>query len=220
LGGQIGWQVADHAAADLRAVVGRGAFAFDDLHQCLKRLPGLGYRSAERLALHLLVEQPEAARTLVTALETAAGTIRPCEQCGNLSEEALCAICTDATRDASLLCIVETVPELRAMERAGAYRGLYHVLQGKLSPLHGVGPEHLNLDPLPRRLQNGDFREIILALSNDIEGEATCHYLREEILGHHSLRISRIGFGLPSGGGIPFADAQTLQSAFAGRRLL
>jgi len=104
------------------------------------------------------------------------------------------------------------------MERAGAYRGHYHVLQGKLSPIHGIGPEALNLEPLNERLTSGNFTEVILALSNDIEGEATCHFLQEEVFKAHGVSASRIGFGLPSGGGIPFADALTLRSALEGRR--
>jgi recombination protein RecR len=191
---------------------------FDQLQQCLKRLPGLGFRSAERIALHLLVEKPEACDELVESLRHAASTVHACPECGNLAEGERCSVCEDRSRDPGLLCILETVPDLRAMERAGAYRGLYHVLHGKLSPIHGVGPEHLNLDTLQGRLERGDFTEVILALSNDIEGEATCHYLQEEILAPHGLRISRIGFGLPSGGGIPYADATTLRSALDGRR--
>jgi recombination protein RecR len=104
------------------------------------------------------------------------------------------------------------------MERAGAYRGRYHVLQGKLSPIHGVGPEHLNLSGLRKRIEEEGIAEVILALSNDIEGEATCHYIQEEVLSGLSVKLSRIGFGLPSGGGIPYADATTLRSALEGRR--
>jgi recombination protein RecR len=192
--------------------------AFDQLQQCLKRLPGLGFRSAERIALHLLVEKPEACNELVESLRHAASAVRACPECGNLAEGDRCSICEDASRDTGVLCILETVPDLRAMERAGAFRGLYHVLQGKLSPIHGIGPEHLNLDNLEARFEKGTFTEVILALSNDIEGEATCHYLQEEILAPYDLRISRIGFGLPSGGGIPYADATTLRSALEGRR--
>lgn len=192
--------------------------AFEHLQQCLKRLPGVGHRSAERLALHLLVEKPDSTSELLDALSKAAQSVHPCPVCGNLSEDIVCAICGDKGREDSLLCIVETVPDLRSMERAGAYRGHYHVLQGKLSPIHGVGPEHLNLESLERRLKEGHYKEVILALSNDIEGEATCHYLQEELFAGHGLSISRIGFGLPSGGGIPYADATTLRSALEGRR--
>ena len=192
--------------------------AFENLQQCLKRLPGLGYRSAERLALHLLVENPAARQEILTALEEAGEKVRPCPVCGNLSEDECCDICRDHSRDPALLCVVETVTDLRSMERAGAYRGRYHVLQGKLSPIHGVGPEQLNMGSLAQRFADGRIAEVILALSNDIEGEATCHYLQEEILAPFEVKISRIGFGLPSGGGIPFADPTTLRSALDGRR--
>lgn len=192
--------------------------AFEHLQQCLKRLPGLGYRSAERLALHLLVEKPEACPELEEALTKARKGVQPCSQCGNLAEGSDCDVCADSSRDPGTLCIVETVTDLRSMERAGAYRGRYHVLQGKLSPIHGVGPEHLNLEGLKERVIRLGVSEIILALSNDIEGEATCHFIQEEALAGCAVRISRIGFGLPSGGGIPYADATTLRSALEGRR--
>lgn len=192
--------------------------AFERLQQCLKRLPGLGFRSAERLALHLLVENPASCDELMESLRQAHAAVRACPACGNLCEDAVCTICADRSRDRGLLCLVETVTDLRAMERAGAYRGLYHVLQGKLSPIHGVGPEALNLQTLRQRVEEGGVAELILALSNDIEGEATCHYVQEEVLGGLDLRVSRIGFGLPSGGGIPYADPTTLRSALEGRR--
>ena len=192
--------------------------AFEQLQQCLKRLPGLGFRSAERLALHLLVENPSSCQELIASLDHARNTVRACPQCGNLCEEAVCDICSDGARDKTTLCIVETVTDLRSMERAGSFRGQYHILQGKLSPIHGVGPEHLNLESLSERLESGEFTEVILALSNDIEGEATCHYLQEEVFAGIELKSSRIGFGLPSGGGIPYADATTLRSALEGRR--
>lgn len=191
---------------------------FERLQHSLKRLPGLGFRSAERLALHLLVEKPEAGRELIAHLQEAVDSVHACPACGNLCEGERCDICADSSRNPALLCIVETVPDLRSMERAGAYRGRYHVLQGKLSPIHGVGPEDLNLESLQARLKADVFEEVILALSNDIEGEATCHYLQEEVFGPLQIQVSRIGFGLPSGGGIPYADATTLRSALDGRR--
>ncbi len=192
--------------------------SFELLQQCLKRLPGLGYRSAERLALHLLVEQPGACEELMAVLAQARDSVHACPDCGNLCEGDVCEVCADGSRNRAILCVVETVTDLRAMERAGPYRGLYHVLQGKLSPIHGVGPEQLNLAGLSGRLDQLPVEEVILAVSNDIEGEATCHYIQEEILAGRGLRVSRIGFGLPSGGGIPFADATTLRSALEGRR--
>lgn len=188
------------------------------LQQLLKQLPGLGYRSAERIALHLLVEKPERLPALVEALQAAARTVHRCERCGHLAEDALCSICADANRDQGLVCVVENIPDLVALERSGAYRGVYHVLHGKLSPIRGVAPEDLNLETLRRRLADGGVREIILALSNDVEGEATCHYLTAEVFAHPSVPVTRIGFGLPSGGGVLYADSVTLRSALEGRR--
>jgi len=194
------------------------ASAFEALQQQLKRLPGLGYRSAERIALHLLVEKPAQLPALVAALQEAASAVRRCAHCGNLAEAEQCAICADARRDHRLVCVVEHVPDLVALERSGAWRGIYHVLHGRLSPLQGVGPADLNFGPLLERLRGGEVDELILALANDVEGEATCHYLTEQLPADHPVRVSRIGFGLPSGGGVLYADAVTLKSALDGRR--
>ncbi len=191
--------------------------AFEDLQAVLKKLPGLGYRSAERLALHLLVERPERLNALVEALRRAAEDIRRCRLCGGMAEEELCPVCSDSHRDASVVCVVEQVVDLMALERSSAYRGLYHVLHGKLSPISGVGPEDLNLASLGERLRSGDVRELVLALPNDVEGEATCHYITENIAGE-GVAVSRIGFGLPSGGGVFYADPVTLKSALDSRR--
>jgi len=191
--------------------------AFEELQKLLKGLPGIGYRSAERIALNLLVEKPERLPELVRALEQAAKSVRRCARCGNLAEEERCAICGDERRSAAQICVVETVPDLVAVERSGAYRGQYHVLHGKLSPIRGVGPEDLNLASLLKRLKTGEVTELILALSNDVEGEATCHYLTEQLAGSE-VRVTRIGFGLPSGGGVVYADSVTLKSAMEGRR--
>lgn len=192
--------------------------AFERLQKQLKQLPGLGYRSAERIALHLLVEKPAQLPALVAALEEAARGVRRCERCGNIAEGDLCAICADERRDRSVVCVVEHVPDLVALERSGAYRGSYHVLHGKLSPIHGVGPEQLNLASLRARLAAGEVAELILALSNDVEGEATCHFLTEQLPPGGGVKVSRIGFGLPSGGGVLYADSVTLKSALDGRR--
>lgn len=191
--------------------------AFEALQKQLKQLPGLGFRSAERIALHLLVERPERLPQLIRALETAAQAVGRCAVCGNLAEGGTCAVCADGKREPALVCVVEHVPDLAAIERSGAFRGRYHVLHGKLSPIHGVGPEQLNLGPLVRRLQGGEIRELILALSNDIEGEATCHFITEKIPAG-TVKVSRIGFGLPSGGGVLYADSVTLKSALEARR--
>jgi len=192
--------------------------AFEQLQKHLKQLPGLGYRSAERIALHLLVEKPARLPALVAALEAAAGAVRRCERCGNLAEGPHCAICADERRDRASVCVVEHVPDLVAIERSGAFRGTYHVLHGKLSPIAGVGPEDLNFAALHARLAAGEITELILALSNDVEGEATCHFLTEHLPPGGTVTVSRIGFGLPSGGGVLYADAVTLKSALEGRR--
>lgn len=192
--------------------------AFEKLQKHLKQLPGLGYRSAERIALHLLVEKPARLPALVEALQEAARSVRRCQRCGNLAEGELCEICADPKRDQGLVCVVEHVPDLVAIERSGAFRGTYHVLHGKLSPIHGVAPEDLNLASLQRRLQSGEVAELILALSNDVEGEATCHYITQHLPAERAVKVSRIGFGLPSGGGVLYADSVTLKSALEGRR--
>lgn len=192
--------------------------AFERLQQQLKQLPGVGYRSAERMALHLLVGKPGALPVLVGALEEAARSVRRCVRCGNLAEGEQCAICSDERRDQRIVCVVENVPDLVALERSAAYRGVYHVLHGKLSPIHGVGPADLNLASLIARAQAGEVAELILALSNDVEGEATCHYLTEHLPAGEGIAVTRIGFGLPSGGGVLYADSVTLKSALDARR--
>jgi recombination protein RecR len=192
--------------------------AFEKLQKHLKQLPGLGFRSSERIALHLLVEKPGRLPELVRALEDAAGSVRRCTCCGNLAEEVLCAVCADEKRDGAQLCVVEHVPDLVAIERSSAFRGRYHVLHGKLSPIHGVGPGDLNLASLLARLAGGEVTELILALPNDVEGEATCHYIMEHLPAGCSASTTRIGFGLPSGGGVLYADAITLRSALEARR--
>jgi recombination protein RecR len=191
--------------------------ALETLQKQLKQLPGIGFRSAERIALHLLVEKPARLPELVAALQAAAKSVRRCVTCGNLSEEEHCPVCADEKRRNGQVCVVENVQDLAAIERSGAYRGRYHVLHGKLSPIRGVAPEDLNLGSLLQRIETGEVTELILALSNDVEGEATCHYLTER-LPKSGIAVTRIGFGLPSGGGVLYADAVTLKSSLEGRR--
>lgn len=167
--------------------------------------------------MHLLVELPSEMPELQAALEAARHSVRRCEICGNLAEAESCAICLDGERDDGRLCVVEHAQDLIAIERSSAWRGRYHVLHGKLSPIHGIGPERLNLEALRRRLETGAIEEIVFALSNDIEGQATCHFIQEELVAGRSIQTSRIGFGLPSGGGVTYADAVTLRSALEGR---
>ena len=191
---------------------------FEELLRQLKKLPGLGHRSAERIALHLLVEKPETLDELVQTIKDTGLSVRSCITCGNLTESDVCTICADSEREKSRICLVERVPDLFAIERSGAYRGLYHVLQGKLSPIRGFGPDSLNLSSLAFRLDKEEVKEVILAIANDLEGEATCHYIVDQIIGDRELLVSRIGFGIPSGAGVTFADETTLRSALEARR--
>jgi len=192
--------------------------AYDSLLQQLKRLPGLGFRSAERVAMHLLVEKPDAMGELLDAMNGARAAVCRCQTCGNMAESEVCAVCEDENRDASTICVVEHVPDLIAIERSSAWKAQYHVLHGKLSPIHGVGPEQLNFQSLQARIESGEVTELVLALSNDIEGQATCHFIQEELVEGRPIKVSRIGFGLPSGGGVTYADSVTLRSALEGRR--
>ena len=193
--------------------------SFDKVRQLLKMLPGMGHRSAERLALHLLVERPGKLAPLLESLQAAATAVRRCGRCGSLAETELCPVCQDVKRDPAAVCVVEQVPDLMAIERSSAYRGTYHVLHGRLSPINGVGPDQLNLATFEQRLKDEPITEVVLALGNDIEGEATCHYITEAIQAiRPSIKVSRIGFGLPSGSGLTFADPATLRSALEGRR--
>lgn len=191
--------------------------ALESLQKALRRLPGLGARSAERIALHLLVEKPDDLPVLQEALRAAASTARRCDRCGNLAVHALCPLCSDPARDPAQVCVVERVPDLLAIERSGAWRGIYHVLHGRLSPLHDIGPAQLNLETLTRRLAAGEIRELTLALPNDVEAEATCQYILRE-LPLQTVRVARIGFGLPSGGAMVYADAVTVRAALEARR--
>ena len=192
--------------------------AYDRLLQQIKRLPGLGYRSAERLAIYLLVENPDIMEELLSSMSAAREAVGCCQKCGNIAESKHCSICVDLKRDRSTICVVEHVPDLIAIERSSAWKAQYHVLHGKLSPINGIGPEQLNFRGLEARIATGEIMEVVLALSNDIEGQATCHYIQEELVQTRQIKVSRIGFGLPSGGGVTYADSVTLRSALEGRR--
>lgn len=194
--------------------------AFEKVQKLLRQLPGLGFRSSERIALYLLLERPKVLKSLVEALESAATSIQACEICGNITEESQCTICKNPERDSTRLCIVEQVPDLIAIEKTTLFTGTYHILQGKISPLRNVGPEDLNITNLENRIRNNSLQEIILALSNDMEGEATCYYLKETLFKDLNIPITRIGFGLPSGGGVVYADSETLRNALNSRRVL
>ncbi len=181
----------------------------------LRRLPGVGPRSAERMALWLLGD-PERTGSLSEALGGAGGALRHCEDCGFFSVEERCVICADGGRE-RLLCVVERATDILPIERSGAFHGRYHALGGRLSPLEHVGPEDLRLGELFARLDREEFGEVILALSTDVEGEATANYLAE-ILAPRGVRVSRLAQGMPAGGGLEHADELTLARALAGRR--
>ena len=191
--------------------------AIDDLAAELARLPGIGRKTALRLTYHLLKQAPEQSRRLADALVTLAERVRPCALCFNLTEEEVCAICRDPRRDRTVLCAVEEASDIGAIERTGEYRGLYHVLGGRLSPLDGVGPEDLTIQQLAPRLEEGSVREVIIATNPSLEGEATALYLQRQ-LGRQGLAVTRIARGLPVGGDLEYADGVTIAQALAARR--
>ncbi len=184
----------------------------------LKRLPGVGPRSAERIAVWLLQSPKANPAPLATALLAAEATIQPCPVCGFFATADGCEICADAARDDSILCVVEQATDVLPLERSGAFRGRYHCLGGKLSPLDRVSPEDLRIPPLIRRIEAAPIEiEVILALGSDVEGEATANYLAELLRGRN-CRLTRIAQGLPAGGGLEHADELTLLRAMQGRR--
>ena len=187
------------------------------LTAALGKLPGNGPRSAERIALHLVQGDVPAVRLLAETILTARERIRLCSICGALTEVEPCAICSDARRDASLVCVVERPTDILSVEKANSFRGKYHVLGGKLSPLNGVGPEDLRIGQLEARLKSEPIREVVLALPTDVEGDATSFYLAKQ-LAARGVKVTRIAHGLPAGSGLDFADELTLTRALEGRR--
>ena len=189
----------------------------------LSKLPGVGPKTAQRLAFHLLKLSPEDALPLAQALIDVKETVRFCSACFNLTEQELCAICQDAGRDTATICVVEEPGDIISIERTHEYRGLYHVLGGALSPLDGVGPQKLRLAELFERVRAGEVREVIVATNPNMEGEATALYIAEELRSLTSagtLRITRPAAGLPMGGDLEYADEVTLGRALTGRREL
>jgi recombination protein RecR len=183
----------------------------------LNRLPGIGPRSAERLALHLVQSEPGVARLLADAIVQARERIRHCAICGALTESSPCAICADTRRDATLVCVVERPVDILSLEKAGSFRGKFHVLGGRIAPLDGIGPEDLRIAELERRLTQEPIREVVLALGSDVEGDATSFYLAKRLAGA-GVKVTRIAQGLPAGSGLEFADEVTLTRALEGRR--
>jgi len=191
----------------------------DELIDALRCLPGVGRKSAQRMAYHLLERNREGGRRLGEILGTAMDRIGHCQACRTLCEDALCAICAGAGRDRSTLCIVETPADVSAIEHATGFHGVYFVLMGHLSPLDGIGPEQLGIDRLAERLAGGELVEVILATNPTVEGEATAHYI-SELARKHKVRATRIAHGVPLGGELEYVDGGTLQHAFSGRREL
>lgn len=187
------------------------------LIEALHRLPGVGPKSAQRLAYHLVRTSPQEADTLARAILEARERIRYCSRCLNLTEADPCAVCTDPRRDQSLVCVVEQPLDVLAIERSGIYRGLYHVLHGILNPMEGIGPEHLHLAELRARVEAGGIAEVIMATNPSLEGEATVMYV-QRLLTPLGVRVTRLARGLPSGADLEYADAVTLARALEGRQ--
>jgi recombination protein RecR len=189
------------------------------LIQLLAKLPGLGPRSARRAALFLLKRRESLMEPLAAAMAETARRIRPCGICGNLDTADPCAVCRDPKRDAGLVCVVEDVADLWAIERTGAYAGRYHVLGGTLSALEGIGPEELHIDALLARCAAGGVREVILAMNATVEGQTTAHYIMDRLAGS-AVAVSRLAHGVPVGGELDYLDEGTLAAALAARQTL
>ncbi|MDD5140378.1 MAG: recombination mediator RecR [Verrucomicrobiales bacterium] len=187
------------------------------LTSALSKLPGIGPRSAERIALHLVQTDSTIVKQLADTILLAREKIQFCTICGALTEKSPCPICEDARRDGSLICVVERAVDILSVEKSGTFRGRFHVLGGKISPLDGVEPDDLRIAELEKRLTHEPIKEIVIALGTDVEGDATSFYLAKR-LARSGLKISRIAYGLPAGSGLEFADELTLSRALEGRR--
>ena len=191
--------------------------ALEELIQALRCLPGVGPKSAQRMAYHLLQRDPQGAGRLSRGLSDAVERIRHCTRCNTFTESETCSLCSSARRDASLLCVVESPGDLLMMEQTQSYGGLYFVLMGRLSPLDGIGPREIHLDRLAKRATDGVVKEVILATNFTVEGEATAHYI-SELLAGKGVKVSRIARGLPVGGELEHVDSGTLAQAILERR--
>jgi recombination protein RecR len=191
--------------------------AIETLASELAKLPGIGRKTAMRLTYHLLKQPAEQSRRLADALTTLAERVHPCERCFNLTEEPLCAICRDARRDVGVICAVEEASDIGAIERAGEFRGLYHVLGGRISPLDGIGPDDLTIRQLVDRVAGGTVHEVIIATNPSLEGEATALFVQRQ-LAPTSVSVTRIARGLPVGGDLEYADGVTIAQALSARR--
>jgi recombination protein RecR len=192
----------------------------DNLVAQLSRLPGIGQRTAQRLAFHILSTPKEEALALAAAIQDVKERVRFCRECGNLTEEELCSICLDARRERNVVCVVEQPVDVISLERTHEYRGLYHVLGGRLSPLDGVMPEDLTIDRLVQRVRAGGIREVIVATNPSLEGEATALYVQRQMAGQvpADVAVTRIARGLPVGGDLEYADGVTIAQALSARR--
>lgn len=193
--------------------------AIEDLALEFAKLPGIGRKTAMRLTYHLLKQPPETSQRLAEVLATLSERVHPCTTCGNLSEHPACAICTDPRRDATMLCVVEDASDIGAIERSAEFRGRYHVLGGRLSPLDGVGPDDLAVQSLVDRVASGAVREVIVATNPSLEGDATAVYLQRE-LAASGVSVTRIARGLPVGGDLEYADVVTIAQALSARRAM
>jgi recombination protein RecR len=189
----------------------------DGLIDALRRLPGVGQKSAQRMAFHLLQHDREGARRIAASLQAAVENIRHCERCHTFTEAPVCRTCLDASRDARLLCVVETPADQAALERTGSYRGLYFVLMGRLSPLDGVGAREIGVRELLERASNGVVREVILATNFTAEGEATAHVIAEALKAR-GLQVTRLARGVPAGSELEYVDLSTIAHALVDRR--
>ena len=194
-----------------------GDSALADLVESLRRLPGVGVKSAQRMAFHLLQHDRDGAARLAASLSGALQRVRHCERCHTFSEQAVCATCSDASRDARQLCVVETPADQAALERTGSYRGLYFVLMGRISPLDGIGAEQIGVEKLMRRALDGTVQEVILATNFTAEGEATAHVLAQALRAR-GLAVTRLARGVPAGSELEYVDLSTIAHALADRR--
>jgi recombination protein RecR len=185
----------------------------------LSKLPGIGYKSAQRLAFHILSLSEAEASALAESIVQAKENMKYCSVCGNLTDVDPCSVCSDSARDPAMICVVESPRDVSAMERVKEYRGQYHVLNGAISPMDGIGPEEINLKSLILRLQQSDVREVILATNPNIEGEATAMYIAR-LIKPSGIKVTRIAHGIPVGGDLEYADEVTLSMAMEGRREL
>lgn len=212
---RLNFQASQQVNDERRAQPARSS-VIEELVQALRCLPGVGPKSAQRMAYHLLQRDREGASRLSLAIGEAVARVGNCLRCRTLTDAEICAICADDSRDSTTLCIVETPADMIAIDKGTGYQGLFFVLMGHLSPLDGIGPEQIGLDILEHRLDRGEVREVVLATSSTVEGQATAHYIGE-MARARELKATRLAYGIPLGGELEFIDSSTLAHAFRGR---